>query len=303
MGFERSGRTGRTPRSGIPYGARPRSRTALDAGLRLDVDLVHDRAGDTDTVLREQRRVEHDLVDRAPDAALADDDRRGAERGSDGRVRQSDDRPDAGMSGALDEEHVAPRANWAWAAAIFAPRSSTTSPAMYALVNPRGMCTGLSTVYGSGSPNVARMSTASSSAGSPSSMTVRCPTGFMKPAFSPRRRNPSRRPRGCRRRPLPPSTTGASPNSCEIRHQLSEDRGDAPASHRSEDCTAGRPPRAACLRASYECEVVLRSISATPSRSRPTVSASTASVSRYGPSRSITSATRPRNTAASATKN
>jgi hypothetical protein len=85
-------------------------------------------------------------------------------------------------------------ANVAWARRIFAPRSSTTSPAMYAFVNPRGMWTGLSTEYFSGRPNVARMRTASSSAGSPSSMTVRCPTGFMKPALSPRRTKPSNSP-------------------------------------------------------------------------------------------------------------
>ena len=40
--------------------------------------------------------------------------------------------------------------NVAWAAAIRAPRSSTTSPAMYAFVKPRGMWTGLIAVIGSG---------------------------------------------------------------------------------------------------------------------------------------------------------
>ena len=48
---------------------------------------------------------------------------------------------------------------------------------------------------------------------------------------------------------------------------------------------------------------VLRSIRATASRSRDSVSASTASGSRYGPSRSMMSVTRPRNTLASAWKN
>ena len=48
---------------------------------------------------------------------------------------------------------------------------------------------------------------------------------------------------------------------------------------------------------------VLRSISWIASRRRPSVSASTASGSRYGPSRSMMSATRPRKTLASAMKN
>ena len=48
---------------------------------------------------------------------------------------------------------------------------------------------------------------------------------------------------------------------------------------------------------------VLRSMSWIASRSRPSVSASTASGSRYGPSRSMMSATRLRKTLASATKN
>src|SRR5881409_367664 len=38
------------------------------------------------------------------------------------------------------------------------------------------------------------MSTASSSAGSPASITVRWPTGFMKPASRPRRMKPSNKP-------------------------------------------------------------------------------------------------------------
>src|SRR6185369_12746987 len=56
------------------------------------------------------------------------------------------------------------------------------------------MWTGLRIEYGSVSPKTARMRTASSSAGSPWSMTVRWPTGFMNPASSPRRLNPSNSP-------------------------------------------------------------------------------------------------------------
>ena len=55
----------------------------------------------------EQRRVEHDLVDRPADAALGHDDRRRAEHRRDRRVRQPDDRADAGVAGALDEQDVA----------------------------------------------------------------------------------------------------------------------------------------------------------------------------------------------------
>ena len=66
---------------------------------------------------------------------------------------------------------------------------------MYALVKPRGMWTGLITGIGSVRPKTSRMSTASSSAETPSSMTVRWPTGFMNPASSPRPRNRSNSPR------------------------------------------------------------------------------------------------------------
>ncbi|MFN8630427.1 MAG: hypothetical protein U0838_08950 [Chloroflexota bacterium] len=59
-------------------------------------------------------------------------------------------------------------ANARCAASIFAPRSSTTSPAMYDLVKPRGMWTGLMSSKRSGSAKIDCMSTASSSAGTPS---------------------------------------------------------------------------------------------------------------------------------------
>jgi hypothetical protein len=54
---------------------------------------------------------------------------------------------------------------------------------MYAFVNPRGMWTGLITGYGSGRSKIAFISTASSSAGCPSSITVRCPTGLRNPVL------------------------------------------------------------------------------------------------------------------------
>ena len=62
-------------------------------------------------------------------------------------------------------------------------------------VKPRGMWTGLIWVSGSDRPNTAFMRTASSSAGTPSSMTVRWPTGLQNPVDRPRRRNPSMTPR------------------------------------------------------------------------------------------------------------
>ena len=68
------------------------------AGLGVEVDLVDDRPGDLDAVALEQRGVEHDLVDRPADAALGDDDRRRAEHRRDRRVRQPDDRADAGVA-------------------------------------------------------------------------------------------------------------------------------------------------------------------------------------------------------------
>ena len=66
---------------------------------------------------------------------------------------------------------------------------------MYAWVNPRGMWTGLIWRSGSASPKTCFMRTASSSAGTPSSMIVRWPTGFMNPVDRPRRWKPSRTPR------------------------------------------------------------------------------------------------------------
>src|SRR6187200_2311174 len=57
------------------------------------------------------------------------------------------------------------------------------------------MCTGLICSSGSARSNTLFMRTASSSAGTPSSITVRWPTGLMNPVDSPRRRNPSMTPR------------------------------------------------------------------------------------------------------------
>ena len=84
--------------------------TALDdlrqVRMRLDVDLVDDRTDHPDAMRREERAVEHDLVDRAADAALADDDDRRVEHRGDARVREPDDRADSRVPGALDDDHV-----------------------------------------------------------------------------------------------------------------------------------------------------------------------------------------------------
>ena len=101
-----------------------------EARLGVEVDLVDDGARDVDAVPLEQRGVEHDLVDRAADAALGDDDGGRTEHRRDGRVREVDDGADAGVAGALDQQDVAVAANAACAARIRAARSSTTSPSM-----------------------------------------------------------------------------------------------------------------------------------------------------------------------------
>ena len=149
VGLDRIGRYGQHAEERDPVPREARAERVLDARLLVDPDLVDDRAGDRDAVRLEVGRVEHDLVDRPADAALGDDDRRRAEHRRDHGVRQPDDRADARVPGALDEQHVVVR-ELAVGGRMRAPRSSTTLPAMYAFVNPRGMWTGLMAEYGSG---------------------------------------------------------------------------------------------------------------------------------------------------------
>ena len=80
-----------------------------DPRLLVDPDLVDDRARHPDAVRREVRRVEDDLVDRPPDAALGHDHRRRPEHLRDDRVRQPDHGAHAGVPRALDEQHVVVR--------------------------------------------------------------------------------------------------------------------------------------------------------------------------------------------------
>ena len=151
-------------------------------GLGEEVDLVDDRPGDLDARPLEERLVEHDLVDRPADTAFGDDDRRRPEHGRDVGIREVDDgarprRARSPRSGACRGPRRTRRARRGCAPA----RSSTTLPSMWAWVNPRGMWTGLIRASGSGRSKTVLMRTASSSAGTPSSMTVRWPTGLQKP--------------------------------------------------------------------------------------------------------------------------
>ena len=95
-----------TPSRGIPWRARPRSSTALEAGLGDQVHLVHDRTRHRHAVLLEERGVEHDLVDGPADAPLADDHGGRAQEARHDRVRQPDDRADARVAGPLDEHQL-----------------------------------------------------------------------------------------------------------------------------------------------------------------------------------------------------
>ena len=93
----------------MPWRASPRSRVLREIGLGEQVDLVHDRPRDLHARALEQRLVEHDLIDRAADAAFGDDHRRRTEHRGHLGVRKPDDGADPGVPGALDEQHVAVR--------------------------------------------------------------------------------------------------------------------------------------------------------------------------------------------------
>ena len=81
------------------------------------------------------------------------------------------------------------------AARMRALKSSTTSPSITRRVKPRGICTGERRCVGSGRLKTPRISAASSSAGAPSSMIQRWPTGFMKAVFRPRSAKAAKSPR------------------------------------------------------------------------------------------------------------
>ena len=109
VGFDRIGRYGSTPSSGIPWRARPRRASPRSPAARRPRTLFTIAPGDRHAVRAEVGRVEHDLVDRPPDPALGHDHRRRAEHLRDHRVRQPDHRPDPGVPGPLDDQHVVAR--------------------------------------------------------------------------------------------------------------------------------------------------------------------------------------------------
>ena len=124
----------------------------LDPGLVVHADLVDEGAGDRHAVRGEVGRIEHDLVDRPPYAALGHDHRRRPQletprwrwTGRSPRRRRRDRCPRR----AARRGRRTPRARH---------RSVRRGPppprrAMYDLVKPRGMWTGLITPYGSGRP-------------------------------------------------------------------------------------------------------------------------------------------------------
>ena len=71
VGLERIGRYGSVPSRSMPWRAKPAAQDVGQRRVRARVHLVDDRAEDLHAVAREQRMVEHDLVDRPPDAGLA----------------------------------------------------------------------------------------------------------------------------------------------------------------------------------------------------------------------------------------
>ncbi len=109
VGLDRIGRYGRTPSSGMPWRARPRSRVRASPGLASRSTLLT-IAPATLTPWRSNSAALRTISSIGrPDAALGDDDRRRPEHRRDGRVRQPDDRADPGVAGPLDEQDVAVR--------------------------------------------------------------------------------------------------------------------------------------------------------------------------------------------------
>jgi hypothetical protein len=74
--------------------------------MRIRVDLVDDGAHDLNTVSREERAVEHDLVNGPADASFGHDRRRRLQHARDRRVTQPDNRAYACVTGAFDEQEL-----------------------------------------------------------------------------------------------------------------------------------------------------------------------------------------------------
>ena len=224
--------------------------------------------------------VEHDLVDRAADAALGDDDRRRPEHRRDHGVRELDDRPDAGVPGPLDQQDVAVAREG---------RVGGPDPGRQVLDEAA-----VDVRLGEAARDVDRAHLGerlgqAEDVAHQDGVLVGRDAVLDHRALADRLHEPGRQ---------------AAPQ--EPVEDAEADRGlapvlagggevDVPQAHRPLGARRHRPGQ---LRLA-----VLRSISWIASRSRASVSASTASGSRYGPRRSMMSATRPRKTLASATKN
>ena len=239
---------------------------------RGQVDLVDDRTADVHALPLEQRGIEHDLVDRAADAALRDDDRGRTEHARHDRVREPDHRSDTGVSGALDEHDVA-----------------VTGEA-----GMRGPDAGRQVLDDAALDVVAR-----------------------EAAWDVDRAHPVERfgqPEHAAHEDRVLVGRDAVLDDRPLADRLDEPDGEASLLESVEDAEADRRLAAVLPRGGevdvphggrrrYPRGAVLRSISWSASRRRAIVSASTASGSRYGPRRSMMSATSPRKTLASATKN
>ena len=144
VGFDRIGRYGSTPSSGIPWRARPRRSVSSMPGCSSTRTLFT-IAPATGTPYEEKCDALSTISSIGRPTPPSDTITAGA--------------PSICATNAFDSPITAPTpacpvpsmtrmswpANAAWASRIRAPRSSTTWPAMYAFVNPRGMWTGLMT--------------------------------------------------------------------------------------------------------------------------------------------------------------
>ena len=273
VGFDRIGRYGQDAEQRDAVARQAALEVRASPGFASRSTLLTIAPATLDPVALEQRGVEHDLVDRPADAALGDDDGRRAEQRRDRRVREPDDRADPGVAGPLDEQDVA-----------IDERGVGRPDARRQVLDDVALDVGL----GEAARDVDRAHLAERLAQAEDLLHEdRVLVG--RDAVLDDRALPDR---------LQEARRQAAPQ--EPVEDAEADRGLAPVlPGRGEVDVAHRRRRGSQLRA----RAVLRSMSWIASRSRPSVSASTASGSRYGPRRSMMSATRLRKTLASATKN
>ena len=253
----------------MPWRRQPSLQGAGEVGFREQVDLVHDRAGDRDAGPLEQRLVEDDLVDRTSDTTLGHDHGRRSEHRRDLGVRQPDDRPDARVASPFDEQHVALGDEGG------VGRQDAARKVLDHLA--------IDVALGEASRDVDRAHLLErlgkvEDALHEDGVLIGRNAILDHGALADRLDEPGRQ--------SPPQ---------EPVHDPEAERGLAAV-------LAGRG-EVYVAQGRYPCVPVLRSTRPSASRSRATVSASTASGSRYGPSRSRMSVTSPKKTLASATKN